>query len=196
LHRPKLNKAPDDPALQKVISNGIVPEMPGAWQLSPHEVASVASYVRSLGSVPLEPLPGNAARGEQVYAAKGCANCHMIRGQGSGYGPELTEIGAKRSADYLRESIVSPEASVPDGFLLVELVTNTGAVVRGVRVNEDTFSIQVKDSKNEFRSYRTSELKELRKLRGKSPMPSYQGALSPEELTDLIAYLASLRENQ
>src|SRR5580700_4847849 len=38
LHRPKLNKAPDDEALRTVISDGIPPEMPGAWQLHPHEV--------------------------------------------------------------------------------------------------------------------------------------------------------------
>src|SRR5690242_9039346 len=49
LARPKLEKAPDDAALQHVISNGIEPEMPGAWQLNPHEVESVAAYVRSLG---------------------------------------------------------------------------------------------------------------------------------------------------
>jgi cytochrome c oxidase cbb3-type subunit III len=194
LHHPKLNRAPDDAALQKVISDGIPPEMPGAWQLSPREVVSVAAYVRTLGSVPLEPLPGDAVRGERVYASKGCGSCHMIQGQGSGFGPELTDIGARRSADFLRESVVAPEASVPDGFLLVELVTNSGAIVRGVRVNEDTFSIQIKDSKNEFHSYRTSELKELRKLRGKSPMPSYQGSLGAEELTDLTAYLAGLRD--
>jgi len=37
--------------------------MPGAWQLDDHEVASVAAYVRSLGAVPPEHLPGDAARG-------------------------------------------------------------------------------------------------------------------------------------
>src|SRR5260370_512649 len=45
LNRPKLNKAPDDEALRRVISDGIEPEMPGAWQLHPREVVSVAAYV-------------------------------------------------------------------------------------------------------------------------------------------------------
>lgn len=193
LHRPKLDHAPDDSALRKVISEGIEPEMPGAWQLSPREVASVAAYVKTLGTVPAEPIPGNPARGKQVYLAKGCAGCHMVRGEGSGFGPELTDIGAKRSAAHLRESIVTPEASVPEGFLLVSLVTSDGGSMRGVRVNEDTFSIQIKDSNGNFHSYRKAEVKELRKLNGKSPMPSYAGGIAPEELTDLIAYLASLR---
>ncbi len=193
LRRPKLDHAPDDAALRKVIAEGIQPEMPGAWQLSPHEVASVAAYVRKIGAVPAEPVPGDAAHGEQVYKSKGCANCHMIRGVGSGFGPELSDIGSRRSVAFLRESIVVPEASVPDGFLMIEAVTNSGTTVRGVRVNEDTFSIQIKDQKGEFLSFRKADLKELRKQRGKSPMPSYQGSLTPEELTDLTAYLAGLR---
>src|SRR5215472_3823903 len=73
LNRPKLEKAPDDDALRKAISAGIPPEMPGAWQLNPREVASVALYVRSLGKVAPEVLPGDAARGARVYEAKGCS---------------------------------------------------------------------------------------------------------------------------
>ena len=193
LRRPTLDHAPDDAALRKVIAEGIQPEMPGAWQLSPHEVASVAAYVRKIGAVPPEPVPGDAAHGEQIYQSKGCANCHMIRGVGSGFGPELSEIGARRSAAYLRESIVAPEASVPDRFLMIEATTGSGTIVRGVRLNEDTFTIQIKDQKGGFQSFRKADLKEIRKLRGKSPMPSYQGSLTPEELTDLTAYLAGLR---
>jgi len=193
LQRPKLDHAPDDAALRKVIAEGIPPEMPGAWQLSPREVASVAVYVRKIGAVPAEPIPGDAARGEQVYESKGCANCHLIGGVGSGFGPELTDIGARRNISYLRESILVPEAAVPDGFLMIEASTNSGAIVRGIRVNEDTFTIQIKDSKGLFSSFRKTDLRELRKLRGKSPMPSYQGSLTPEELTDLTAYLTNLR---
>jgi putative heme-binding domain-containing protein len=193
LRRPKLDHAPDDAALRKVIAQGIEPEMPGAWQLSPHEVASVAAYVRKIGSAPVESVAGDAAHGEQIYNSKDCASCHMIRGAGSGFGPELSDIGARRSVSYLRESIVAPEASVPDRFMMIEAVTSGGSTVRGVRVNEDTFTIQIKDAKGQFSSFRKSDLKELRKLPGKSPMPPYQGALTPEELTDLTAYLASLR---
>ena len=193
LHRPTLSKAPDDAALRRVIANGIPPEMPGAWQLTPHEVASVAVFVRSLGALPAETVTGDPSRGERVYLAKGCSGCHMVRGQGSGYGPELTDIGARRSAAHLRESIVAPDAAVPEDFLLLELVLADGSTVRGIRLNEDPFSIQIKDSNSEFHSYRKSELRDLRKLRGNSPMPSYERTLTPEELTNLTAYLATLR---
>jgi cytochrome c oxidase cbb3-type subunit III len=193
LNHPKLHKAPDDDALRKVIANGIDPEMPGAWQLTPREVASVAVYVRSLGSVPPEALAGDAARGAAVYQARGCAHCHMIGGAGEGLGPELSEIGARRNGAYLRQTLIKPTASLPEGFLYVAAVTASGQTVRGIRVNEDSFTIQLKDAQGQFHSFRKAELKELRRLRQESPMPSFEGSLSAAELDDIVAYLASLR---
>jgi hypothetical protein len=64
----------------------------------------------------------------------------------------------------------------------------------GVRLNEDTFSIQVRDLSGNFRSYFRSELVEVVKQPGKSPMPSYKNAFTPDELNDVIAYLDSLRD--
>jgi len=193
LHHPKLDKAPDDDALRKAISEGIAPEMPGAWQLNQREVASVALYVRSLGKVPPELLPGDPERGARVYDAKGCAGCHMIGGTGEGFGPELTSIGARRSGAHLRQTLIKPAATLPDGFLYVAAVTAAGQTVRGIRVNEDAFTIQLKDTLGRFHSFRKAELKELRRLRGESPMPSFESSLAAAELDDLVAYLASLK---
>lgn len=193
LNRPKLINAPDEEALRGVISNGIQPEMSGAWQLNEHEVASVAAYVRSLSAVPPEQLPGDATRGGSVYAAKGCASCHMIAGNGEGIGPELTAIGARRSGAYLRQTLLHPAESPPEGFEYVAAVTLEGATIRGIAVNEDSFTVQVKDLHGKFHSFRKSSLKELRRLKEESPMPSYERSLNAAELDDLVAYLASLR---
>jgi cytochrome c oxidase cbb3-type subunit 3 len=193
LNRPKLARAPDDEALWKVISNGIEPEMPGAWQLNVHEVYSVAQYVRSLGAMPPEVLPGDPSRGERIFQSKGCAGCHMVAGKGEGFGPELSEIGTRRNGAHLRQAILKPATLLPDGFLYVSAVTQNGATVRGIRVNEDSFNIQIKDARGQFHSFAKADLKELKRLRGETPMPSYEGSLSPAELDDLVAYLAGLK---
>lgn len=192
LNRPKLIHAPDDEALRTVISDGIRPEMPGAWQLNPHEVSSVAAYVRSLGTTPPEQLAGDPVRGEAIYQAKGCGACHMVKGQGEGIGPELTAIGARRNTAYLRQTLLQPAASLPEGFLLVAAVTASGQTTRGIRLNEDSFTVQIKDASGRFHSFRKSELKELRRLKQETPMPSFSN-LSPSEMDNLVAYLASLR---
>lgn len=193
LNRPKLIKAPDDDALRKVISDGIDPEMPGAWQLSKREVASVAVYVRSLGTVPPERLAGDVARGARIYESKGCPGCHIAGGRGQGIGPELSDIGARRNGAYLRKTLLKPADSLPEDFLYVAAVTSAGETVHGIRVNEDSFTIQLKDARGRFHSFRKAELKELRRLKQETPMPSFERSLSAAELDDIVAYLASLR---
>jgi len=196
LTQPRLPRAPDDAALLKVIEEGIRgTEMPGAWHMSPRELRQAAAYVRSLGRVAVKPIPGDARRGAEIYKGKAaCATCHAIQSQGGISGPDLAGIGARRSAAYLRQSIVDPEAAVPEGYLPVKLVTKAGSAITGVRVNEDSFSIQVRDDTGRSHSLWKRELDAMEKQRGKSPMPSYKGQLSDTELDDLVAYLASLKE--
>jgi cytochrome c oxidase cbb3-type subunit 3 len=193
LTRPKLEKAPDDEALRRVISNGFPREMPGAWQLNPREVASVAEYVRSLGAIPPEALTGDAGRGARIFRERGCAGCHIVAGKGEGFGPELSDIGARRSAAWLRQTVRRPAESLPDTFQFIAATSAAGATVRGIRVNEDSFTIQLKDAGGRFHSFRKSELRELRRLEHETPMPSYENQLNTTELEDLISYLAGLR---
>jgi len=207
LAQPHLPRATDDQALARIITFGIPStEMPPT-RMTPQQLANVIAYVRSLGAVPAEPAHGNRERGEQVYRGKGnCAQCHALYGRGGTLGPDLTDIGVRRSPGYLRESLTDPEAAIadsftsykkvtilPDNFLQVRIVTTDGRRLTGARVNEDTFSIQIRDTAGHIESFDKEELQELHKDWGKSPMPSYGEALSPAELEDIVVYLASLR---
>jgi putative heme-binding domain-containing protein len=196
LTRAKLPRAPDDAALLKVLEDGIRgTEMPGAGAMSDREMRQTAAYVRSLGRVALKPVPGDAAHGAEIYRGKGnCVSCHSIHGEGGVAGPDLSSIGDSRSAAYLRESIVNPNAAVPEGYLLVMVTPNSGQPVTGARVNEDSFSIQIRDSEGRPYSFWKKDVAKIDPQRGKSLMPSYQGQLTEAELTDLTAYLASLKE--
>jgi putative heme-binding domain-containing protein len=198
LTQAKLAHAPDDAALLKVIAEGIRgTEMPGAGAMSDHEMRQTAAYVRSLGKVALKPVAGDPAHGAEIYRAKGnCAACHSIHGEGGVAGPDLADIGARRSASYLRESLEDPGAAVPDRYLLVNVATKNGQNVHGIRVNEDSFSIQIRDDSGRSYSFWKTDIAQIDKQRGKSPMPSYKSQLSDSELTDLVAYLASLKENK
>jgi hypothetical protein len=118
----------------------------------------------------------------------------------------LSDIGRKRSATHLRRSLVEPSADVPQSFnayrsdiniplnfLFVRAKAHDGREVAGVRVNEDTFSIQLRDLAGKLHSFFKSELSELHKDWGQSPMPIYSAVFMPDEMDDLIAFLASLR---
>ncbi len=208
LAQPKLPRAPDDATLGSLISQGIPgTEMPVTRMTDP-ERAAVIAYVRSLGkAASVETAQsGDRAKGEAIFWGKGgCGQCHNVGPRGGRIGPDLTNIGERRGAPNLRQSVLDPEAETPDNFaqyrkviympdnyLRVRVVTADGKQIAGARVDEDTFTIQIRDDASRIYSFRKDQLKELHEDWGKSPMPSFRNRLSEAELTDLIAYLSSL----
>jgi cytochrome c oxidase cbb3-type subunit III len=198
LAQPRLRHAPDDEALFLVIRDGIKgTEMPAGYAVDTRETWQLAAYVRSLGRMGPEKVPGDPKRGQELYQTKArCAQCHVISGRGGILGPELTDIASRRSAAHLRAAVLDPASTLPEGFLQVRLLTREGASITGVRLNEDTFSIQVIDLNGDLHSFFKDELKDLQRDAGKSPMPSFREELSASEMDDLVAYLVSLRGAQ
>jgi len=192
LARPVLRHAPTDEALFRVVNRGIPGTgMPGN-AMSARETWQIVAFVRSLGRVSRQPLPGDAASGAQVYQANGCASCHTIQGRGGAFGPDLTDGGVRTSPAFLRESLLDPGADVPAGFMQVRAVTREGQRLTGVRVNEDPFSVQFRDAAGVLYSFFKNELTEFAKEEGRTPMPGYRGRLTATALDDLVAYLVSL----
>ena len=65
----------------------------------------------------------------------------------------------------------------------------------GIRVNEDTFSIQLRDVGGHFYSFEKSNIATLETSPGKSVMPGFSN-LSPADMDNLVAYLSSLKGAQ
>ena len=191
LLRPTFVRAADDAGLFSLVRSGIPGLMPGFdangpkrnWQLA----AFALSLTRSGGGV----TKGDAAHGRMVYEARGCANCHVLGGQGRALGPDLSSIGQQRGPAYLRQSLVEPAARVPDGHVVVTAKPTAGAAVRGIRVSEDAFWVHVRDLKGQLHAFRIAELADLAREAGASLMPAYT-SLPAGDLDDLVAYLSSL----
>lgn len=193
LLRPTFARAADDAGLFTLVRTGIPGVMPGfgdangprrSWQLA----AFVRSMTRAGGATP----PGDVAHGRVVYRARGCANCHVLGGDGRAFGPDLTAIGLQRGPAYLRQALVEPAARVPDGHVVVTARAKTGPAIRGVRLSEDAFWVHVRDAGGRLHALRVSELAEFRREAGASLMPAY-GTLAAADLDDLVAYLSTLR---
>ena len=178
-----------------IIVNGIPgTDMPSfRLGLTERGTRQAATYVLSLSRAVSRPGPGNAERGAAVYQSTGCGSCHVVDGRGGILGPELTTIGSRRGSVYLRESVVKPAASHPPGYLVVRAVPNSGPDVRGIRVNEDVFSILIRDAGGNVHSLQKSDLARVDRELEATLMPSYEARLSPAQLDDLVAYLATLR---
>jgi putative heme-binding domain-containing protein len=205
LNRPTLSRAQDDDSLRAIIRDGLPDRgMPRVRRTTDSEQRQLMAYVRSLGRTARAANVGDVQKGSAVYQRSGCASCHVIQGEGGTAGPELTIIGTQRGPDYLKQAIVDPAAALPHGtlpvpsrnldeFLPVRVLTRDGKEVQGLRINEDTFTIQIRDSNNELHSFRKADLREVRKEFGKSLMPAFKDRLPASDVNDLVAYLSSLR---
>ena len=196
LAQPTLVHATDDASLFRVIRRGIPgTDMPSTHLATDREIWQLAAYVRSLGRQPLEKVTGNVAAGESLFRGKaGCLGCHTVGFEGGRMGPVLSSIGARRGVAYLRQTLLDPESRERKDFGFVEVSPKDGTRVRGLRVNEDTQSIQLRDLSDKLHSYWKDELAEINYLFGKTPMPSVRALLNDAELNDLIAYLTTLRD--
>jgi len=199
LAQPSLPRARDDSLLRALIRNGIGgTEMPGSFWLSEPDVRGIATYVRSLGLVAASSVAGNEAKGRAVYDDMGCESCHIVNGVGGVNGPELSSIGSRRSPAYLRRALLDPSADSPRErnyqlFALVNALPRNGPAVLGVRVNEDTYTIQLRDADGGLHSFRKADLTSLERRFSSSPMASVRDKLSDTAVNDLVAYLAGLR---
>jgi putative heme-binding domain-containing protein len=134
------------------------------------------------------------AKGTGLLKANGCLSCHRVADMGSYLGPDLSGIGASRSAEQIRTSLVTPNKEVAPENRSVRLVTGDGKTVTGRILNQDGFSVQLIDSSSQLRSFQKSGLREFTIVTS-NPMPSYADQMSAQDLADLVHYLSSSKEN-
>jgi putative heme-binding domain-containing protein len=172
--------------------------------MSDEEIWQVVTYIRSVEvKAPAQPA-GNAEHGKELFnGAAGCSTCHMILGKGGRIGPDLSTVGASRSSDYLIESVRNPNKRLAQGIFeamkefpqeyeSVLVVTADGTKLSGVVLNEDQFTLQMLDAREQLHLFEKGKLRSLEKRR-ESAMPAYdQKALSDKDLQDLVAYLQSV----
>ncbi len=191
----KLRHAASEEDLGRVIAAGIPGTAMPPHKFDPSELSWIVAYVRSMGGYASSVMPsGDTRRGEVVFRGKGgCLRCHRVGGLGSRVAPDLSEIGAVRTPEKLRRSLLDPTAGMLPMHRSVRAVTFDGRVVTGRRLNEDTYSVQLVDSEEHLVSLMKADLREYRVI-PISPMPSYRDKLTADELADLLAYLLSLKE--
>ncbi len=184
-----------DQDIQSVIQGGVPGTTMPSFEFEKEELANLVAYVRSLSGerskVKARQLGGDPITGRKIYEQNGCSTCHRIGSEGSVFGPDLTRIGAGRSTEYIRESVVNPSSDIPEDYAGVTVITEDGKHVTGVRINEDTFSVQLRDSSQNFQMFQKDEVQQVIH-ETKSLMPAYN-SLAPQELQDLLAYLDTLR---
>ncbi len=183
-----------DDDLMRIIAGGIPGTAMSPSSLPDAARRSLVDFLRSMpNSAGASAGGGDAARGRTVFEGQGgCTSCHRANGKGSRTGPDLGDAGSNRRAADIERSILNPNAAILPQNRTVRATAADGSTITGRRLNEDTDTIQLIDDRERLVSLSKATLREFTVLKT-SPMPSFQGKLTPQELADVIAYLLSLK---
>lgn len=192
LGRGRFRRATTDPELIGIVLRGIPNTAMPPNNFSEAQASAIVQYLRARASRAAASA-GNAANGRALFTGKGtCTTCHRVNGSGARTGPDLSDVGRLRNSTDIERAILEPDFAVVPSNRFVRLVTRDGATITGRMLNQDMFTVQLIDSKEQLRSLMRADLKEFTFLE-RSPMPSYRGKLSASEIADLVSYLVSLQ---
>ena len=190
----QFRSASSDQDLMRIIRTGIPDTAMPPGDYAASELTGLVAYLRTIGDFdPSSVTVGDTERGESIYRGQGnCASCHRIGRDGARVAPDLTDIGAVRTAGSLAQSLVDPTGAMLPINRPVRAVTRDGTLYTGRRLNEDTYTVQLIDQNERLVSLVKDELREYTVLTASS-MPSYEDTLTEQERADVLAYLLSLK---
>ena len=158
------------------------------------ELGALVAFLRNMSSVSLSAVKlGDPTRGRALFVGKGnCDSCHRVGADGPRAAPDLTSIGATRTAATLERSLLDPNVALLPTNRPVRAVLRDGTVVLGQAPQRGHVHGAAR------RLERTAR---LARSRGDSRVHGRHRArrcrriaeLSADERADLVAYLLSLK---
>jgi putative heme-binding domain-containing protein len=193
LRRGVFRRAVSDEDLARAIVTGTPGGMP-PFRLQADELTGLVAFMRAGFDTTESVNLGNAGRGKSVFEGKGqCATCHRVAGSGPRVAPDLSDIGIARTPAALQRSVREPSAAMLPINRPVRIITKDGKAIRGRRLNEDTYTVQLIDDQERLLSLSKRDLRSF-EVDTKSPMPAYAGRLTDDEIADVVAYLLTLKQ--
>lgn len=138
---------------------------------------------------------GDATAGEAIFRSEKakCSTCHRVGEHGKRVGPDLTTIGANRSADDLLESIVFPSASIVRDYNTYKVLTTDGRALTGTIASESNAAYVIQQASGEATTISRENVDSISPS-AVSIMPSgLDDALTESQVADVVAYLLKLQ---
>ncbi len=155
-----------------------------AWSFQGDELAKFLSEIRD---------SGDAAHGERVFRREElrCMSCHAIAGAGGRVGPDFSSLGASAPADYLLESLITPNAQIKENYPSLVVALRDGRVLTGIRVAQSREELTLRLAVDTDLAIPVASI--LQQSSGGSLMPAgLVSDLTRAELRDLVKFLTLL----
>jgi putative heme-binding domain-containing protein len=193
LRRGRFRTVRSDDDIRRVVTTGVGGSRMPSFALGAAQLDGIVAYIRA-GFDPegVAVRVGDAARGQAIFEGEGrCSGCHRVNGRGGRrLAPDLGEIGVLRTPAALQRTILDPSAALLPINRPVRAVTRSGETIRGRRLNEDTYTVQLIDSDGRLHSLLKEDLTEWEVSTTATMRPT---SLSAEQVADVIGYLLTLR---
>lgn len=165
-----------------------------AQQLMPVERTAAGEALPPMEE--LVAMEGDPKRGKAIFFqedAAQCIRCHQIGDKGIEVGPNLDTIGEKFGREGLLESILYPNAAISHEYEVWVIETAWEGLLSGFLVDEDDETVRIMDATGAVKPIKKDDIVSRRKSET-SLMPSgLAAAMSAQDLSDLVAYLATLK---
>ena len=138
----------------------------------------------------LAELGGDTGRGETVFRNQGaCLQCHLMNGEGSVQGPELTTVAERLKTDKILESLIHPNAAIAEGYGMSSATLKDGTALVGRLAKESAEDVLLVGVDGKETRLKRTDIATL--TPPMSAMPPMALALPLPDLRDLMAYLAT-----
>jgi putative heme-binding domain-containing protein len=190
----RFRRVSSDEDLARTIATGVPGTGMPPFVLRPAEITAIVAFIRAgFDPASASVRVGDAERGRGLFYGRAeCSSCHRVNGSGPRLAPDLSDIGAIRTLAALQRALLDPNQSLLPINRPVRVVTRDGRTLRGRRLNEDSYFVQLIDEREALHSLAKADLREIT-VETTASMPSYAQRLNADELADVIAYLVSLK---
>jgi putative heme-binding domain-containing protein len=140
---------------------------------------------------------GDVYRGARLFADEkrlACSKCHSVDGKASKAGPDLFAAGDKFGRRDLVDAVLLPSATISPGYGLTIIQTKSGDEYQGILKQASASGVQLMGADAKLIAISAADIREQRGSTVSLMPEGLQNAISPEEFTDLIEYLATLQQ--
>jgi putative membrane-bound dehydrogenase-like protein len=164
-----------DPAKVKLVAVEMPPELKDAPKLPTG--AEIAQ------------LPGDAKRGQAAIAV--CFTCHKVGKLGIDFGPDLSTFGKQQPSEVIANAIAHPSADISHGFEGSEIKTKEGLTISGMILSSGD-PVMIKCMGGLVQTVPKERIVSVKKMERSLMYPPQQLGLTPQAISDIVAYLKSL----
>ena len=135
---------------------------------------------------------GDAAKGQASFTTL-CGTCHQINGTGIDFGPNLSDIGTRKTKELIIEAILYPSKIIEPGFDMIMIKLENDDLGMGLVAAETDTDLTLKAVGGAKTTYKKSDIVSRNKL-PTSIMPPLGAAFSASDVANIAEYLAAQKK--